>query len=77
MDTSTVYELDFSFVFSSHKGTPDSEMKSRSPKNLVFYCINFIIPFFFTYMTGYTSKHHLNFRFVSELIQCQNSGTKY
>ena len=45
MDTSTVYELDFSFVFSSHKGTPDSELKSCSPMNLVFYCINFILLF--------------------------------
>ena len=77
-----VYELDFSFVFKLpqislasesciliyqlHIAVRHNEFISVS----VFVCL---FVFFFTYTSGFTSKHQVNFMLVTELQHFQNN----
>ena len=79
VDTFRVYELDFGFVLSSCKQTPEQIESYYVNFITLFVTVNNIYVslgvFFLCIYTSYTSKHDLNFMFVTELQHCQ-SNTK-
>ena len=77
VDTFRVYELDFSFVLSSRKQTPEQIESYYVNFITLFVTMNLCQPwcFFSLYIhTSYTSKHRLNFMLVTELQHCQNNS---
>ena len=78
VDTFRVYELDFGFVLSSRKQTPEQIESYYVNFITLFVTANLCQPWCFFFLcihTSYTSKHDLNFMFVTELQHCQ-SNTK-
>ena len=78
VDTFRVYELDFGFVLSFRKQTPEQIESYYVNFITLFVTINLCQPWCFFFLcihTSYTSKDHLNFMFVTELQHCQ-SNTK-
>ena len=75
VDTFRVYELDFGFVLSSCKQTPEQIESYYVNFITLLVTINLCQPWCFFFLcihTSYTSKHHLNFMFVTELQHCQS-----
>ena len=76
VDTFRVNELDFSFVLSSRKQTPEQIESYYVNFITLFVTINLCQPWCFFFLcihTSYTSKHPLNFKLVTELQHCQNN----